>query len=254
MLKLFFFFIIALLSFYSFYYCPNDLEVTFHERIYNKANHSIKIAHITDLHTMGIRSVESKLLSALKIEQPDLIVITGDISTPNGEITGYQEVLSQIKAPLGVYFVNGNWEYWNPIKKMNSLLKENNIEYLNNKVAKINANLTLVGFDDIEGTPNLEIASDLNSTSLNIGLFHSPGFFKKIPSNIQLSLAGHSHGGQFKLPYIGALWTPEGTDKFNEGWFKKNKSELYVSRGVGTSILPIRFNCRPELVILNIKY
>lgn len=254
MFKISFILIIALLSFYSFYYCPNNLEISFHSRVYNTGKNSIKIAQITDLHTEGVGTIEKKLLATLKKEKPDLIVITGDIATPNGTISGYRDVLTQIKAPLGVYFVNGNWEYWSPIKKIKSLLKENNIEYLNNKIATIGPYLNLVGFDDIEGNPDLKITEQLDMTSLNIGLFHSPVFFKQIPNNIQLSLAGHSHGGQVKLPFIGTLWTPEGTGKFTEGWFKRNESELYVSRGIGNSILPMRFLCRPELVIFNIKY
>lgn len=254
MLKISLFLIITFISFYSFYYCPNDLEITHHKRIYNKGKNYIKIAQITDLHTTGLGTIENKLIKSLKNEKPDLIVITGDIATPNGNLEGYEEVLSQIKAPLGVYFVNGNWEYWSPIKDLEKLFIKYNIKYLNNNIVKLKSGLNLIGFDDIEGSPEIKIIDNIQKASLNIALFHSPVFFKSIPKYIHLSLAGHSHGGQIKVPLIGALWTPNGTDKYNEGWFKNEESELYVSRGIGNSILPIRFNCRPELAIFEIKY
>lgn len=246
--------ILTLLSFYSFYYCPNDLEITVHTKSYNKATQSIKIAHITDLHTKGLGAIERKLLNALNNEKPDIIVITGDLSTPNGTFDGYQEILSKITAPKGVFFVNGNWEYWNTINKLKELLNKNNITYLNNKIHKVDSGLNIIGFDDIEGHPDLDITHTLKQSTINIGLFHSPSFFKKIPNKIKLSLAGHSHGGQIKIPFIGPLWAPNGIDEFAEGWFKIEKRELYVSRGIGNSILPIRFNCRPELAIFNVNY
>lgn len=155
---------------------------------------------------------------------------------------------------MGVYFVNGNWEYWSPIKDLEKLFSKYNIKYLNNDIVKLKPRLNLVGFDDVEGTPDIGIVENIDKSSLNIALFHSPVFFNRIPKTIHLSLAGHSHGGQVKIPFIGALWTPNGTDKYSEGWFKNEGSELYVSRGIGNSILPIRFNCRPELAIFEIKY
>lgn len=254
MLKIFLFFIIIFISFYSFYYCPNDLEITHHKRIYNEGKNSIKIAHITDLHTTGLGIIENKLIISLKNEKPDLIVITGDISTPNGTLIGYEEVLSLIQAPLGVYFVNGNWEYWSPIKDLEKIFIKYNIRYLINEIVKLKSGLNLIGFDDIEGNPEIKIIENIQKASLNIALFHSPAYFKSIPNSIHLSLAGHSHGGQVKIPLIGALWTPNGTDEYSEGWFKNEESELYVSRGIGNSVLPIRFNCRPELAIFEIKY
>lgn len=254
MIKLLIFAFLTLLSFYSFYYCPNDLEITVHTKSYSKATRSIKIAHITDLHTKGLGTIEQKLLDAIHKEKPDIIVITGDLSTPNGSFEGYQEVLSKVAAPKGVFFVNGNWEYWNTINKLKELLNKNNITYLNNKIHKIDSSLNLIGFDDIEGRPDLDITDDLKGSTVNIGLFHSPSFFKKIPNKIKLSLAGHSHGGQIKIPFFGPIWTPNGTGEFNEGWFQVEERELYVSRGIGNSILPVRFNCRPELAIFNINY
>jgi predicted MPP superfamily phosphohydrolase len=87
-----------------------------------------------------------------------------------------------------------------------------------------------------------------------ISLFHTPILFESIKEKSHLAFAGHSHGGQARLPFIGALWTPEGTGKYDSGWFQGGIGKMYVSRGIGNSILPIRFNCRPELAYIKINY
>lgn len=249
-------FIISILALciYSFIYEPRNLEINYFQKSYLSQSQRIKIAHITDLHTNGLGAIEKKVIDSLNEEKPDFIFITGDIATPGGTIEGYKEVLSQFKATKGVYFVLGNWEYWEPIEKLEEILKESNITLLKNEITTINNNLKLIGFDDIEGTPDINLIKKVNLESLNIALFHSPDFFEQNLGAIQLSLAGHSHGGQIKLPFYGPLWTPSGTGRFVEGWYKRGANELYVSRGVGTSILPLRFNCRPEITYIEISY
>ncbi len=245
---------ILLLCIYSFIFEPQNLEINHFKKSYLSKSQLLKIAHITDLHTKGLGSIERKVIESLNEEKPDLIFITGDIATPGGTIDGYKEVLSQFKASRGIYFVLGNWEYWEPIDKLEEVLKDTNITLLKNEITTLDSNLKLIGFDDIEGAPDINLVKMVDLNSLNIALFHSPDFFEQNLGSIQLSLAGHSHGGQIKLPFYGPLWTPRGTGRFVEGWYKKGENELYVSRGIGTSILPIRFNCRPELTYIEISY
>jgi predicted MPP superfamily phosphohydrolase len=78
--------------------------------------------------------------------------------------------------------------------------------------------------------------------------------FESIGHKTDLAFAGHSHGGQIRLPFIGALWTPEGTGKYDAGWFQEGKAKMYVSRGLGNLILPIRFNCKPEISFIRVSY
>lgn len=243
-----------MLSTYSCIFEPQNLEIKHFKRSYLSRSQHLKIAHISDLHTKGLGVVEKKVIDSLNEEKPDFIFITGDIATPSGSVEGYKEVLSQIKAKRGTYFVLGNWEYWEPIEKLAEVLKDSSITLLKNEITTIDNNLKLIGFDDIEGTPDINLVKKVDLNSLNIALFHSPEFFEQDLGSIQLSLAGHSHGGQIKLPFYGPLWTPGGTGKFAEGWYKKGENELYVNRGIGTSILPIRFNCRPELTYIEISY
>lgn len=237
------------------YFHTNTLKITRHQTTLGNGNQKLKIAHITDLHSNGFGRLEEQVYNALTEEKPDIIVITGDLATPSGTLDGYKEVIKDFKAPKGVYFVQGNWEYWEPISDLRDLLKETGIIDLTNRVYKLDQNLWLVGFDDSEeGNPKLEILKSLPQNALKIGLFHSPQFFEKTAGHIELNLAGHSHGGQVRLPFIGPLWVPNGTGKYDQGWFEKDTSRLYVSRGIGTSILPIRINCSPELALIEITH
>jgi predicted MPP superfamily phosphohydrolase len=79
-------------------------------------------------------------------------------------------------------------------------------------------------------------------------------FFEKIAHETHLAFAGHTHGGQFRIPLIGSIWLPPGSGKYDQGWWSMNKAKMYVSRGIGTSVLPIRFNCSPELAFIDIRY
>lgn len=244
----------ALLIIYAFWYEPNNLEVTRHVLSYGNTGKILKIAHITDLHTSGLGRLEANLIDHLSKEHPDVILISGDIATPNGTMSGYLEVLRKIKAPLGIYFVSGNWEYWTPIEDQSSLLKNSHIENIENRAIHLKDNIWILGFEDeLEGQPDLSLMDQFPNDAIKIAMFHSPSFFKQV-HDIDLSLSGHSHEGQVRLPFIGALWVPDGTDKFDMGWFGKGNSKMYVSKGIGTSILPVRFLCRPELAMFNIKY
>lgn len=237
------------------YFHTNTLEVTHHQTTMGTGNKKLKIAHITDLHSSDFGRLEEQVYYALAEEKPDIIVITGDLATPSGTLAGYKKIIKDFKAPKGVYFVQGNWEYWEPISDLKGLLKETGIIDLTNRAHQLDHNLWLVGFDDSEeGTPQLEILKSLPTKAMKIGLFHSPLFFEKIAGLIELNLTGHSHGGQIRIPFMSPLWVPNGTGQYDQGWFEKNTSRLFVSRGIGTSILPIRINCSPELAIIEVRY
>jgi len=233
----------------------NTLEVSQHVIKLGNGKRIIRIAHVSDLHTEGFNNLEQQLVQAINENNIDLIVITGDIATPRGTLEGYNNVLKNFKAPKGVYYIPGNWEYWEPIKDLQEILEQNNIVDLTNKTHNIDVHLWLIGFDDSEeGIPKVEIVSSVPKNDIKIGLFHSPQFFNEISKYTHLNLAGHSHGGQFRIPFLGSLWTPDGTGDFDQGWFEKDDSKLFVSRGVGTSVLPFRFFCSPELAIIEVHY
>jgi predicted MPP superfamily phosphohydrolase len=210
---------------------------------------------VTDLHTKGLGAVEQKLMAAIKEKNPDMIVITGDLATPGGTTKGYEDVLAQLKAPLGVYFVQGNWEYWEPVKELKDIFSRLGIKDLTNKILKLNESLWLAGLDDeLAGSPDISVLGDIPENKKVISIFHSPALFKKISDKIDLAFAGHSHGGQIRIPWFGPLWTPEGTSEFDSGWYQRGRASMYVSRGIGNSILPIRFNCKPEVAFIKVEF
>lgn len=243
---------IILLSFVlGTFYHTNILEITHHQVKLSEGKRKIKIAHVTDLHTQGIGRLELQLFEALSNENPDIIVITGDLTTQGGTLEGYQDVLFKLKAPKGVYFVQGNWEHWNPTRA----LQNTKILNLTNQIHQLDETLWLVGFDDSEvGKPRLDILNNIPQNAVKIGLLHSPEFFKKTAGQVALNFAGHTHGGQVRIPFWGPLWLPQGSGNYDQGWFEENSSHLYVSRGIGTSLLPVRFNCAPELAIIDVSY
>ena len=215
-------FILSALAITLIYYHTNTLEVTYNRLSFSSGERVIKIAQVSDLHSDSIGKLENHLIDTLDKEKPDIIVITGDIATPGGDIEGYKKLISQFKAPKGVYFIPGNWEYWAPVRTLHNILNDHQIINLSNKIHKIDDDLLLVGFDDtIEGKPDFNLFEKLPNKGTKIALFHSPAFFNSISEKIQLSLAGHSHGGQIRLPFIGEIATPEGTGKYVQGLFKK---------------------------------
>ena len=215
----------------------------------------LKIMQISDLHTKGLNSPEKKVISIIESVKPDIIVLTGDISSPGSDLNDYEEVLKNIKAPKGVFFVTGNWEYWTHPEGFNALLGKLGIVNLDNKNIIISGKTWLIGFDDyLEGNPDEKRAfQNVPEDSFKLGLFHTPQYFDLIHTKLNLSLSGHSHGGQMRLPFIDPFWLPAGTGKYFDGWFSEGESRMYVSRGVGNSILPLRLFCRPEIVIFNLS-
>ncbi|MFY9609663.1 MAG: metallophosphoesterase [Blastocatellia bacterium] len=238
---------------YAFLIEPYQLVVSHH---HVRANISLplKIAHLSDLHTYGVGRREQKVLDILDGQRLDLIVITGDSIDTDANYAGFREVLNRMRAPLGVWVVRGNHEVWWPIPNEQSFYESAGAKLLVNTNERVRDDVWLVGLDDsYAGAPNLERAlSGVPSTAYRIALFHSPAFFDRIAGKCDLALAGHSHGGQIRLPVIGPVWLPPETGRYVEGWFEKDNSRMYVSRGIGTAVLAARFLCNPEIAIITL--
>lgn len=123
-----------------------------------------------------------------------------------------------------------------------------------NTSCEVRDGVWVVGFDDLYGgSPKPDEAfSGVPQSAYRIALFHSPPFFEKVAGRCELALAGHSHGGQVRLPLYGPLWLPPYSGGFVDGWFERLGTRMYVSRGVGTSILDVRLWCRPEISIITV--
>lgn len=233
---------------------PNWIEVTRYQ-VHAPVAASLKIAHLSDVHTRGLGRRERRMLAILEAEKPDLIVVTGDtLADHGGTYEDCRKVYEKLHAPLGVWFVRGNWETWKPLRRERAFYDAVNVHLLVNANANVAPNVWLVGLDDpYTGTPRLNAAlQGVPSAAFKIALFHSPAYFDRAAGQVDLCLSGHTHGGQVRLPFLNPLWLPTGCGRFVEGWYEENGSKMYVSRGLGMSILPVRFYCRPELAFVTL--
>jgi len=243
----------SLVLLYAFAGEPNWIEVT-HHTLRAPVPRAIRIAHITDLHTLGMGMRERRLIGELMTERPDLIVVTGDIETPGGTRDCYLAVLRSLHAPLGVWSVPGNWEYWIPIPARARLFAEAGVRELMNEAAEVTPGVWLAGFDDaLAGSRDPDRAlAPIPAGACAIAVFHEPILFDLTAGRYTLALAGHTHGGQVRVPFLPPLLLPHGCGRYVAGWFERKGSRMYVSRGIGMSVVPIRLFCRPELAIITL--
>lgn len=183
-----------------------------------------------------------------------MIIITGETLTTGYHYDRIKPLLSRLHAPLGVWLVRGNWENYVPFRGERAFYAQLHIHFLRNEAAPIRPDVWLAGLDDpSSGTPNLDEAlRNVPQGVYTILAFHAPGFFDEAAGRVPLVLAGHTDGGQIGIPCVPVFWLPRDSGHYLEGWFDLNGSKMYVSRGVGTSTLPTRFLCRPELAIITI--
>ena len=166
--------------------------------------------------------------------------------------------LSKIKSKHGFYTVLGNHDGWYGNERIKKALTTNGIKVLDNENATVNINnkkVYIAGVEDImTGKPNISLALK-NTNQPTIFLTHSPDMFPDVPKGVNLTLAGHTHGGQIRIPIID---TPIFTaskyyDRYCKDLIVENGKKMIVSRGIGVSIIPVRFNCVPELVIIEFE-
>lgn len=228
---------------------PFRIQVT-HYDLQAPISAPLKIAQVSDLHTHGMGRNERHLLQVLDGEKPDVIVITGDcLGNLAGNYGWCKQLYEQLHAPLGVWFVPGNWENDRPVHRQRLFYREAGIGLLVNANAKLRPDVWLVGLDDpYSGWARPDVAlNGVPSNAYKIAIFHSPAYFHRMAGRVDLCLAGHTHGGQVRIPLVHPFWLPKGAGKYLEGWYEMNGSKMYVNRGLGMSNLPIRFLCRPEI-------
>lgn len=237
---------------------PYHIETT-HYRIPGAVTTPLKIAQLSDLHTHGLGPRERHMIAILAAEKPDLIVITGDsLGGYGGTYQDCQDVYRQLHAPLGVWFVRGNWENnhrFHPVSHERDFYAESGVRLLVNANAELRPDAWLIGLDDpSSGTVRLESAlAGIPADAYKIAAFHAPGYFDRIAGRVNLVLAGHTHGGQVHIPFVQPFWLPRDSGSYLAGWYSKDGSRMYVNRGIGWTGLPIRFLCRPEITIVTVE-
>lgn len=206
------------------------------------------------------------IVKEINDSHPDIILLPGDFiadsdykpinaATAEDEIA---QVLGQLKAPLGVYAVLGNHDWRHGGSKFKNALTKHSIQVIeNDSILLEKAGFWLVGVgDDSTGHANPYLAiQKLPKAAPAFVMLHDPASFSDFPTNLNaISFAGHTHGGQVYFPRIGALIVPgRAPNAWAYGWIKHNGNRMYVTSGLGVSILPIRLNMRPEWVMVTVK-
>lgn len=218
----------------------------------------LTILHLTDVHIRGDTDELSLLCHRVSQARPDLVVLTGDVVTRGWEERAVRRFLRALPpARLGRFAILGNWEYWSgaDLPTWRPLLAEHGVTLLHETWTDLGP-ITLAGTDDqLAGTPDPEaLLARLPADRPAVMLTHSPAFFPALARPpVRLVLSGHSHGGQVRIPGLGAVWAPRGTGPYLAGWFEQDGCHLFVSRGLGWSVAPMRLYCPPELAWITLQ-
>jgi uncharacterized protein len=228
---------------------------------------NIKVVALSDLHVGAPHITLDKMREVVRRandQQPDLIVLLGDYVI-QGVIGGtfvepevFVEILRELKAPLGVYAVLGNHDWLLGSEQVTRAFERVGIRMLTNEAVRIERNgsaLWLAGLgdyfshkDDLEKTMR-----SVTSPDPIVALTHTPDIFLKLSPQFILTLAGHTHGGQVNLPLLGRRVVPSDFgDKYAIGFVEEGEKRVFVTSGIGTSILPVRFRVPPEISVLTI--
>lgn len=273
---------------YSYFIEPNRIEVNRYI-VQDGQLKGVKIVFASDFHIKpyGQKQLDM-IVEKINAENPDIVVSAGDFvcghtrhSTMPIELIA--KTLGKVKAKDGFYTVLGNHDGWYGSEEITQALEQNGIKVLSNSNSPVvikGQTLYIAGIEDMmTGSPDINEALDGIGVNQNgeyndpvIMLSHTPDMFPKMPYKITLTLAGHTHGGQIRIPFIGAIFTASSFgQKYAKGWVQEKDgrqvnvdtlkpiklqndiSTLFVTRGIGLSILPLRFNCPPEINVIEFE-
>ena len=229
-----------------------------------RAFHGLTIAQFSDLHIgpyIGAEEVRAAVEVVMDLKA-DLIVVTGDFvsSLLHNEAKVIETELAPLSAPLGVYGIMGNHDWWNDRKVVRYAAEQAGLTMLQNErvpLIRADETLYLAGLDDY-----WQGRTDLSNTLLGlpaeapvIVLVHEPDYadIATRDPRVLLQLSGHSHGGQVRLPFIGPLELPRYGHRYPLGLQKAGDLWVYTNRGIGVTGVPLRFNCRPEVTLLTLN-
>jgi hypothetical protein len=238
---------------YPFVIEPRWLEVTEHH-IEGDIAAPLRIALVSDLHTTGFGFIESSVVDAIADAKPDLILLAGDLVHQSGGREPVERFLGALPdAPLGIWLAPGNWEYWRLGRSTKEFYDPGKGRWLVNTSTAVRADVTLVGLDDdLAGKPDPTAALAGVERPFAIALLHSPSGVAPLLGRVDLVLGGHTHGGQARIPFDGPIILPPGDGGYDRGWYEKKGTRVFITRGVGMSVLPARFWCRPEVALIDV--
>lgn len=222
---------------------------------------TVRIVQLSDLHLDGLDSFSAAVAATVERLAPDLIVLTGDYLEEERNLRAVLDFLRQLKAPAGVFAVQGNWEYWARLEGENLRrhFKGAGVRLLINQRSDLEINgrrLSILGLDYPSPADQLKhLQEDLDPERFNLLLSHIPAFaHEQLDRHVNLVLAGHTHGGQIRLPLLPPIILPRFVGRFVAGLYRVGpyNTPLYVNRGIGTSLVPARLFCPPEITVIEV--
>jgi len=222
--------------------------------------HGFTLAHLSDIHHSAFVDVEyiARAVALTNSLAPDAIVLTGDyVSHSRWYIDGVAEALGELRARSGIYAVLGNHDFWTGPEALTRAFRRQGLEVLRNAhtyVCRGGEALGLVGIDDLTlGEDDLPAAlRGLDRRWPVLLLSHNPNIiWQAAHERVALVLAGHTHGGQINIPSwrrrLRRFWP------LLRGHGRYGPTQIYVNRGLGTVLIPIRYRCRPEITVLELR-
>jgi len=227
----------------------------------------LRVVQISDLHINRFGSREEELVHLIEKIDPNLILITGDFLSRNSDLEPAVEVVGRITKNRNAIAILGNADHEFRDKKVDTAklvdsLRKKGVTVLVNRSIKLKSkadSIFVIGLDDnyLWKDDFFAATANLPLSGTKILLAHSPDIVTKVNlEGINLVLSGHTHGGQVKLPFVGAIHTNRVCNsvfKFVNGLYRYQNSNLYVNRGIGTSFFPLRFLSRPEVTIFKFE-
>ncbi|MGM0438414.1 MAG: metallophosphoesterase [Bacillota bacterium] len=227
----------------------------------DKISDEIAILQLSDFHYDGRGKLEKNLKKKIREVKYDLVVLTGDYLNDEDKLAEFITFLNELEFKTKVFAVSGNHDYFKNIEEIKDNFEKEGIIFLENESEKINVkgneiNIIGVGSPDGDHDDFKKAVDNLNLTnSYNLVLSHTYHILDSIKNyDIDLVLAGDTHGGQIIYPLLGKILLNIFFEtKYLAGRYEINDTTLYVNRGLGTSLLPMRFNAYPEISQFTIK-
>jgi uncharacterized protein len=223
----------------------------------------LRIVHLTDIHHSKYVSFNDvfRMVTLANQQKPDIVVLTGDYITWSKKfIQPVAEALKNLKARLGVYAVLGNHDFRVDAERVTSALEKARIEVLRNTSRRIDYkgdSLWIAGVDEYSyGQSNIPKALlGIPSSQPKILLAHNPEIISLAAHHqVDFVLSGHTHGGQVKIPYLGPLNSmTQPHQGFLEGFVRNGTTQMYISRGLGKVVVPLRIFCPPEIPVFHLQ-
>ena len=210
-------------------------------------NPTLRIAHFTDIHHRGDEARLREVVRTVESLKPNFAVFTGDLVEKADMFAPALEILSKLRCPL--YGIAGNHDYWARVdfSLARAALARTGGAWLKDTSAKVaNGKVRLLALD------RLPAVAKPRDGAFNLVLMHYPVWADRLPYRADLLLAGHSHGGQVRIPFYGALVKPHDVGRYELGWYDTPAGRLYVNPGIGSLKVDFRFNCRPEVTLFEI--